>query len=403
MGTSIAKILIVDDTKENANLLERLVHRMMGHEATVAYSGADALKQLDAQRFDLVILDIIMPEMDGLAVLHEIRKRYDMQQLPVMLLSARANTKDITEGLKQGANDYITKPLTLSIIRVRIETQLQLKSLADERQRMMNTLQHANAAKTQLMRIASHDLKNPLHSLNLILALLEPEIATKTEVKNYMTMAHRHTATMEAIITDFLELDLLRDEVVQVERQPVPIGDVVHDVVHDYQTLTDKKDITVESNLAPGVVYGDPKRLKQVISNLMSNAVKYSSQGSTVRLNGTVAGESYVLHVLDEGDGIPMDRAEDLFKPFGKLGNQPTGSETSTGLGLWIARQLMDLQDGSVEHNPDYTDGADFWVRIPLAMEIQAAIPTSDEPTAGAGIGLGTGAGPDAGAAPVQV
>lgn len=365
MDQSASTVLVVDDTEENTDILGYLVQSMK-HTPVIAMNGKQALQQLEQQQIDLVLLDIMMPDMDGLEVLRRIREQYDLQQLPVILLSALAEVKNIVKGIEAGANDYITKPFNTRVVQVRINSQLQVKRMWDERQRMLNALQHANATKNRLMQIASHDLKNPVSNLNMIISLLEPAIDPTPENRDLLNMAYRYTEEMTEIISEFLDLDILRDEVIEIETTPLAMDSLVMDVVKDYQHAAAKKDVVVQTHLHPVTVLADDKRLRQVVANLVSNAIKYTPLGTTVHLLSRYDGDCAYLHFRDQGSGIPADEAHMLFQPFGKLSTQPTDGEHSTGLGLWIVKQMMDAQGGQVGLNTDYTDGADFWISVPL-------------------------------------
>lgn len=364
MDNRPSTVLIVDDTEENTDILSYLVESM-NHKAVVALNGRQALACLEAEDIDLVLLDIMMPDISGMDVLAHIREHRDLQELPVILLSALSEVSHIIGGIEAGANEYITKPFNTKVVKVRVDNQLRVKRLWDERQKMLNALQHANAMKNHLMRIASHDLKNPVSNLNMILNLLEPAIVSTPENDDLVNMAYRYTEAMNTIISEFLELDILRDEVIEIHASAVRLDEITLDIVKDYQHSAGKKGIVIQADLHEAVVLADEKRLRQVIANLLSNAVKYSPQGSTVHLITQVEGASVYLHVLDEGDGIPRDELETLFQPFGKLSNQPTGGEHSTGLGLWIVKQMIEAMDGEVGLNIEYESGADFWIRLP--------------------------------------
>lgn len=366
MASNSTHILIADHAVENASLLERVVRRMMGYRAAVVYSGAEVVRLLESNTFDLVLLNMKLPDMNGLTALVHIREQYDKQQLPVILLGACATNGDITAGLLNGANDFIDEPLTISILRVRMENQLELKQLHDQRLHVMNALRAANATKTHLMRMASHDLKNPLHGISLALALLEPLIQDQGEANELLQAATNYTERMQTLITEFLEMEILHDGHMQPVYEPVAVDELLREIARECSYAANKKRIQIVVSGGVPYIQADRTRLKQAVTNLVSNAVKYGSPHSAVQVTAAIENEALVIHVIDEGAGIPADEVHRLFQPFSRLSTCPTAGEDSTGLGLWIVKEMIEIQNGTVGLNTTYTDGADFWIRLPL-------------------------------------
>ncbi len=362
-----AKILIADDFENSISLLERLVEQM-GHSATTVTDGKDVLDLLHKDTFDLVIMDVRMQTVSGIEALAQIRQRYDMEQLPVVLVSALTENHNIVTGLECGANDYVTKPFTISILKTRISNQLRIKRLADERREMLNVLQHANEIKTRLIRVASHDLKNPISRLGWALADMEANASPKNQEQ--IITAKRTIDYMRGIVDEFLSLEFLREEGFQADSEPVFLDHLAMQVVGDYQYAAQQKAITIESDVQQILVMADARLLQQALANLVSNAVKYTLPQSTVKVSTVVDDNVVRLHVRDQGKGIPKAEEDQLYKPFSRLSTRPTGGESSTGLGLWIVKQAMEAQGGRVGLNRDYTDGADFYIELALLDEI---------------------------------
>ncbi len=371
VAISSANILVADDAPKNVELLEQMLTQM-GHRVRVAYDGQQAWRLIQRHTFDLLLLDVMMPNLTGLDVLGKVRERWDMQQLPVILLSAMSENDDVVRGLSSGANDYFTKPFSTKVARTRIHTQLELKYLADERRRALLALQHTNQIKNRLMQIAAHDLRSPLHNLGMMLRLLQLPTTDEQRRDAILDNAHGVIKDMDTTIGEFLDFGILQDDELSVQQHPVQIDACVSGA---YQALFQSaytKRITVDIDLDGVTVQADERRLKQALTNLLSNAIKYTHPGTTVTVYGAVDEQHdvYYLFVRDEGDGIPADEHDRLFQPFSKLSTQPTAGEPSTGLGLWIVKQMMDVQGGDVGLNANYTAGAEFWLRIPLAPAV---------------------------------
>lgn len=367
-----AQILIVDDSASNCLLLTEMLDSVE-YRIQVAYNGKTAWQLINSQSFDLILLDIMMPQMNGIELLSLIRQQYDMQQLPVILVSALSDNNDIVKGLEHGANDYVTKPIAVGQVRARVQNQLRLKQLTDERRRTLMALQHTNQIKNRLMRIATHDLRNPISSLNVALKSMALPSTDEAHRGALIENSLDILATMDEIIGSFLNVGILQNDDLAVDLQPVSIEKCVNDVYSTFFKSAMQKRIHIERDIAAGYALADPQRLKQVITNLISNAVKFAPHDTTVKIIGRVEGGQFVLRVCDEGVGVSEDEHHLLFKPFSKLSSRPTDGEPSTGLGLWIVKQMMDLQNGSVGINDQYAHGAEFWIRLPLAVTEVAA------------------------------
>ncbi len=368
--TTKPTILIVDDQPNNVYLLKRILGETC--DTVVAHGGNEAIQHIEQTPFDLVLLDIMMPDISGLAVLEWIRKQWDISQLPVILISALSETEDVRRGLSMGANDYISKPLDIEVVQARIETQVKLKQLTDIHNQTIQALEHANAMRNRLMRIASHDLKNPLNNLGMVLTLLQDEPDSSNNA-NLLDMAHQSIDRMLSIIIEFLDLDILREDTIDIDLQPVHVADILTQITETYHYAADKKDIQLHISVDDVIITADPKRLDQVLSNVVSNAIKYSPYHSDIRIFSKMDADCVKIHVVDQGEGIPEDEQPMLFQPFSKISTQPTGGENSTGLGLWIAKQMMVMQGGDIGLDSPPQGGCDFWLQLPLAQEALAA------------------------------
>jgi two-component system sensor histidine kinase/response regulator len=361
-------ILIVDDNPANTMLLQRLL--ISKYETYIAHDGHAALDAIKALRFDLVLLDIMMPKITGIEVLQTIRKQYNSSELPVILISALSEQHEVVNGLRSGANDYITKPIEVEIVLARVETQITLKVMADERQFVLENLERVNSMRNRLMRIASHDLKNPLNNLNIALQLIETGRDKNGQI---LTMAQTSVRQMHGIIMEFLDMDLLKEDAINIQLEPVALDAAVSEVLEAFQYAASEKQIRIVYNPAQGHIVADYKRLLQVLHNLVSNAIKYSPINSTIKLVVENDGDKAQIHVIDSGAGIATAEQSELFKPFANISTQPTAGESSTGLGLWIAQQMMHMQHGEIGLTSDAGQGCDFWIELPLSDELVVA------------------------------
>lgn len=362
-GDDLPRLLAVDDDLMNLELLQRIFFE--DFHVTRAMNGADALQLLSQSPFDVVLLDISMPVMDGLEALTTIRNTPEMADIPVILVSALADSEDITEGLRLGANDYLTKPINVDVARARVHSQLKLKRLTDERKQTVQQMQAIYEMKDRLFRIASHDLKGPLTNIRMAQHFLRDTMGDNPGVLSILDTIEAAANAMQEMVADFLDTSALQSNLLDLNLCPVSVNDLIWDTVMQYNLNAYRKDITLQVIQTDGVIYADPFRMSQVLGNLVSNAIKYSPQESIVTLWSEVHINHVRICVADQGPGIRDDERPYLFQEFSKLSNRPTAGENSTGLGLWIVKQLVSRHDGTVGVHCPQEGGSIFWVDIP--------------------------------------
>jgi signal transduction histidine kinase len=358
------RVLIVDDEASNIAILDRLFRS--DYQTVTATKGDAAMKLLQDETFDLVLLDIMMPQVSGLEVLKSIRQNPQTVDLPVILISARMDENDVVEGLSIGANDYITKPFRLAELRARARTQITLKRLQDERKETIDELQAAHEMKDRFLRIASHDMKGPLSNLRMAHYLLRKHLDDRPRPLELLDNAEVSIDAMQSVINEFLDTAALQSGKIDLRMMDSPVEPVVGSLIRQYHLNALKKEIAIDCHVE-GCVYADVARLEQALGNLLSNALKYSPRGSTVTIWTDVSGDRVRICVADQGPGVPEDERDRLFTQFGKLSAQPTDGESSTGLGLWIAKHLTIIQGGDIGVETLETGGSVFWIEMPAA------------------------------------
>jgi two-component system, sensor histidine kinase and response regulator len=360
-------ILVVEDDQPSRELLRVILG--YEHDVQTAHNGETALNLIRENDFDLVLLDIMMSGINGLEVLRILRADASTVDLPVILVSALKESEIMVEGLEAGASDYITKPIDPPVLLARVRTQLKMKHLTDERNRHIAELERAEILRTQFTRIASHDLKNPLHNLSIATALLKDDMGDNEQVHQILTMLDLTVENMHHIIEDFLDVVAIQSDVLELRPDVLALVDVMNNVAMQYEIAAEDKNIRLRIRDKSGHVVADSARMVQIVNNLVSNAIKYSPPDSTVAMWTEIHGERLRLCVQDEGPGIPEAERYKLFTEFGKLSTRPTGNETSTGLGLWIVRHLMEKQGGTVGATFPEDGGSIFWLELPAVTE----------------------------------
>lgn len=364
---STARILVVDDQRDNLEMLQRVLRQ---YEVHTASNGRAALAKIEREPYDLVMLDIMMHELGGIETLQLIRKQYSEIELPVMLVSALSERQTVANGRQMGANDYIVKPFNVEDVLARVNTQIRLKRFADERQQMVVGFQQMVEWQERIMQVASHDLRNPLNNLKMLVNLMKKSFDQDQAALNMLQMMESSIQSMNNIIDEFLDVRIA-DAVgsVRVDLCETNTFNLITQIVNQYAVAAFNKDIRLHASDIGGIVIADPNRLSQVISNLISNAIKYSPRHSDVWVETLVQDGIWQLTVTDSGPGIPESERHLLFQPFSKISNKPTAGEASTGLGLWIVRELVHAQNGEIGVHFPPEGGSQFWVQLPAVTQ----------------------------------
>lgn len=356
-------MLVVDDEAGNRMLLKRLFQNQF--QVTCVETGQDALDVLAQAPFDLVLLDVMMPKMNGLEVLQRLRQKSATADIPVILVTALTENRYIVQGLQMGANDYVTKPLETDVLRARVQTQLTLKRLMDERKEHILELEAAQAFKDRCLQMASHDLKGPLGNLRIANNLLRHYMSDDPQAEELMEMSDSTVRNMRSVIEEFLDLAALQNGKVELDVTIVEVDEVVRELIGQHRINGISKNITLDSLPSEALIYADRARFSQALGNLISNALKYSPMNSTVTIWAEEDYGRIRICVADQGPGIPVAERGRLFTQFGKLSPRPTNGESSTGLGLWIVKHMVEMQNGAVGVECPPEGGSIFWIELP--------------------------------------
>lgn len=369
-------ILIVDDTPTNIHLLAEMLSKN-GYEVRPTTSGEHALQAIESAVPDLILLDIVMPDMDGFEVCQRIKAQPHLDDVPVMFISALDDVDEKVKAFQVGGVDYITKPFKSAEVLARVRTHLALRDqqreLAALRQNEREHFEQIVALKDDVLRMVSHDLKNPLSSVTVALSyigdIVHSEVSDDAQETAfyYLDVIKHGIDKMRQLITDVLDL-ASAEQNIEMHREAVPLSQYLAYCVSEMHIAAQEQDISLQI-VAPqqdGNISVSLNRFEHVMNNLISNAIKYNQPGGVVELGGSVDEKRAILWVRDDGIGIPADDLPHIFNKFYRVeGSAEHRKRSGTGLGMAIAKAIVDQHGGTLSVESVLGKGTTFTIVLP--------------------------------------
>jgi signal transduction histidine kinase len=379
-----ARVLVVDDNADMRSYLSGLLGERWHVETEP--DGAAALERIRRNPPDLIIADVMMPVMDGFGLLRAIRAGDATSKVPVMLLSARAGEEASAEGLRAGADDYVTKPFSARELLARIESRLAHARLHAAERRGREAAEEANRARDVFFTMLSHELRTPLMAVLAWTALLKGNKLDPEEAVHALDLIERNARVQRRLVDDLLDISRIVTGRLRIDPRPIAsLAQMINTVVDSFRPAAAAKSLSVETALESeaGVVNGDSERLQQVVWNLLSNAIRYTPPGGRIQLSYQRRGDKAELLVRDTGQGIPAEALPHLFERYWQgINTQRRSQGQGLGLGLAIAHRIVMLHGGEIAATSEGEGrGATFTVRLPVASELLLEDGRADPPS----------------------
>ena len=344
MGDSIKKdlVLVVDDFPDNAETVGQVLQSEIDCDILVASGGEEALKTISETPPDLILLDVMMPGMDGYEVCSRLKQQERFNHIPIIFLTARTDREDYLRGFEAGAVDYISKPIDIHILLARVKAQLELKHQRD----WMASVTHQYK---ELIRMLCHDLINPIGSLKSILecSIEEPELMEEFR-GDIIGLANLSLEMIHQVRT-IRKLEEGR----QVLVGPVSLNEMLDETLFLARRKLQHKKIQVKLDVENDlVILGERSGLlNSILGNLISNSIKFSDPESEIFISACHKGDKVVFVMKDHGMGIPKEIMPDLFSLAKATSRPGTQGEMGAGYGMPILKRYLDLFDAHVEVN----------------------------------------------------
>ncbi|CDN11849.1 two-component hybrid sensor and regulator [Richelia intracellularis] len=335
-----------------------------GYAVTTAGNGLTALARLTESAFDLILLDVMMPGMDGYEVTQKIRENPDILFVPILLITAH-DSPNVAHGLDLGADDFIRKPVTVDELLARVRSLVRLKHSIDERDEI-------DRQRQDFVSRLTHDLRTPLVAAERMMMLfLEGALGELSpSMAEAMTILARSNSNLLSMVNTLLEVYRFEAGRKNLTFQAVEIKGLITEVADELTPLAEGKKLNISTEnkeIKNTIAMGDRLELHRLFTNLVGNAIKFTDSGSiTLRLAVPNHGDDYIkIEVADTGQGIPVEEQATLFERFRPGSHKRSGS----GLGLYLSRRIVEAHQGTIQVSSEPGKGSVFTVDLPVKQE----------------------------------
>lgn len=381
-------VLIVDDSPVNLRIMVSILEDC-GIKALIAQNGVRALQQLERVKPDLILLDVLMPEMDGFELCKRLKENAFTRDIPVIFVTALSETVDKIKGFEAGGVDYLTKPFQPEEVIARVNTQLMIRKLQQQLQAQNDLLADKNAlletqnimlkerneqlkqlnvSKDKFFSIIAHDLRNPFSSLLAFTRFAAHKIEdfSRDELQEMIRDMHVSAERLYELLENLLTWSRTQRGVIQYRPTRLDMKQIVDQVVELFESHAERKQITLRNLIQQKVrVYADRDMIDMIVRNLTSNALKFTETGGTVDISVTQNNRDIEIAVTDTGIGISQEDLPKLFQINSKVKCLGTAGEEGTGLGLILCKELLEQNGGSIWAESKEGKGSTFRFKLP--------------------------------------
>jgi len=373
------RILVVDDEKEIRDFLFKALSRIAGFRVELAENGEEALKKIEKEIFDLVLTDLKMPDMDGLQLVAEIAR--SKPEILTVLMTGHGTIDSALEAMKRGASDYLTKPLNLEEMFVRLQKVLEekqrfvkLRDFAAQLEKANQDLKRIDEMKSEFVSIASHELRTPLASIkNAVQLILQGKTGEINEnQKKFLSMADRNISRLTNILNSLLDLSRIESGKIDMKIEELDPKALIEFILSSLKPQADGKSAQLKIEIGKKLpsVYGDREKVEQILTNLVGNAIKFTPEGGEISVSvqpSPRGGNKLAISVRDSGIGISEDQQEKIFEKFHQVEGSLHRSVSGTGLGLAITKGLVEAHHGEIWVESEIGKGSTFTFTLPIS------------------------------------
>ena len=375
------RIMMVDDIQANLDFMTDILSEAGNYQVIGTNNGRSALSKAMAYPFDLILLDIIMPDMDGFAVCSKLKSNPRTKDIPIIFLTSETNQESIVKGFNLGAVDYISKPFSPEELMARVSVHLNLKQMQESLRDAKEIAESATIAKSMFLANMSHEIRTPMNGIIGMVDIMK-QTKLNAQQEEYLKIMETSGESLLTLINDILDFSKIESGQLDFEHIPFSLEEVLNStkILLDYKAKSKNLDFKyIIPDDVPIQLTGDPVRLKQILINLTNNAIKFTKEGHVHILVSLVEQDDSLVHlrfeVEDTGIGIDEENIPKLFHAYSQANLATNRKFGGTGLGLAISKELSRLMHGEIGVSSKPGEGSVFWftgkIRKQTDQEIQ--------------------------------
>jgi two-component system, sensor histidine kinase and response regulator len=363
-------LLVVDDDATNRDVLSRRL-RKQGHAVMTASSGREALTTATSTAFDVVLLDVMMPEMDGYEVLRQFKSNDQLSHIPIIMISALSEVQSVVRCIEAGAEDYLPKPFDPTLLKARISASLERKRGRDRETLLFEQLQknyvrllNAERLRDDMRNMIVHDLRTPLTAVIVAVDMLGRHGSLSPTQETMVSIASNSGKTLLGMINDLLDVEKMESGVSQLHEDNLSASTLIGDAVAQVASLASDSGTRIVTSVEPGLAMfrGDQNKLSRTLVNLIANAIKFTGAG-VVTISASQDDDGATRFTIrDTGRGIPHEAFDTIFEKFSQLEGQ---EKVGTGLGLAFCKLAVEAHGGNISVESEQGTGSAFSFTIP--------------------------------------
>ncbi|MGE3317816.1 MAG: ATP-binding protein [Candidatus Berkiella sp.] len=363
------RVLLVDDNPDMRSYIKKLLDPY--YDVALATNGKEAYDLAQSFKPNLILSDVMMPVMNGVELVQAIRHNEELKLVPIILLSARAGEEIKIEGLETGANDYVIKPFNATELLTRIKTNLTIQEMQLQ---IHQGIENVSKMKDQFISNMSHELRTPLNAIigyseMIVRGMVNNEAKKQTFIENILK-AGRHLLTL---INDILDISKITAGKFTLHFKSINLREFVDDIHILFKELASNKKVTLKFHIPDNInsINADPLRLKQIMINLLNNAIKFNRENGTVNVSVMLEENHQSIHwkISDTGIGIPQEKIDQLFSEFYQIDSSSSRSYEGSGLGLALTKKLINLHGGQIWVESKENVGSTFSFTLPISSQ----------------------------------
>ncbi len=360
-------ILVVDDNKENLKVVSNFL-KAEGYQIALSLNADDALSILNNNKIDLILLDVMMPGIDGFTLCRQLKKDGRLKDIPVIFLTAKTETSDLVEGFQSGGVDYITKPFQKEELIARVNNHVALAYAKNEIVEQAEQIRRINRTKDRLYSVIAHDIKSPFANISMLISTLAEGYldAGSDEYNEILQSINSSTQETYSLLTNLLQWTRSQTGDLEVSPEQITIQELVANTLRFLEPQAEKKEISLEHKLEENLImFADQNMMRSVLQNLVNNAIKFTRTGGIITIEAAQTDSLVKIKIIDNGIGIPQANMKKLFIDEGQVTTRGTNDEKGSGLGLLLVKEFVQKNGGTISVESKEGEGTTFIVSMP--------------------------------------